>query len=255
MLETRIYSREVAHNAQLSWTRLDLEVALSTKVEQRLLELWAETEEDLNHMQKDMNDAIEHLEMQLEDLRSKFSSIPLRPASELAFDGDSTHGDSVLSLATPPQKPKSRSPEVCQHHGANLFAQPMVHTITPSILSSVAPSLIPFVRQFGGSQALGNSAPLTSSNLSYLPSFGSLPHQSPLDRLVATPPLRPLGFGGLGGVGDPSRSGGPGGLGGFGAPQGPPYALGFYRAAVTLANPISKVRWMLWISLMVGPLR
>ena len=34
-------------------------------------------------MQKDMDDVIEHLEMQQEDLRSKFSFVPLRPASEL----------------------------------------------------------------------------------------------------------------------------------------------------------------------------
>ena len=143
-LETRIRSREVAHNAQLSQTRLDVEVVLSTKVEQRLLELRTEPEEGLNRMQKDMDDAIEHLEMQLEDLRSKFSSFPLRPDSELPFDGDSTHGDSVLSLATPPQKPKSESPEVCQHQGGDLLANPMVHTVTPPLLSSDAPSSIPF---------------------------------------------------------------------------------------------------------------
>ena len=101
LLETRICRHGVAYNAQLSQTRLDLEVALSTKVEQRLLELRTESEEGLNRMQKDMDDAIEHLEMQLEDLGLKFGSIPLRPASELPFDGDSTHGDSVLSLAAP----------------------------------------------------------------------------------------------------------------------------------------------------------
>ena len=128
LLEMRICSHGVAHNAQLSQTQLDLEVALSTKVEQRLLELRTETEEGLYRMQKDMDDAIEYLEMQLEDLHSKFGFIPLRPASELPFDGDSMHGDSVLSLAPPPQKPKSESPEVCQHHGGNSFADPMVHT-------------------------------------------------------------------------------------------------------------------------------
>ena len=37
LLETRIRSHGVAHNAQLSQTRLDLEVALSTKLEQRFL--------------------------------------------------------------------------------------------------------------------------------------------------------------------------------------------------------------------------
>ena len=88
-------------------------MALSTKVEQRLLELWTETKEGLNHMQKDMDDAIEHVEMQLEDLHSKFGSIPLHPAFELPFDGDSMHGDSVLSLAMPPQKPKFEGPKVC----------------------------------------------------------------------------------------------------------------------------------------------
>ena len=112
LLETRIRSREVAHNAQLSENSLDLEVALSTKVEQRLLELRMETEEGLNRMQKDMDDAIEHLKMQLENLCSKFDSIPLRLASELPFDGDSTHGDSVLSLAAPPEKPKPESSDV-----------------------------------------------------------------------------------------------------------------------------------------------
>ena len=76
------------------------------KVEQRLLELWTETEEGLNRMQKDMDDAIQHLEVQLEDLCSKFGSTPLHPASELPFYGDSTHGNFVLSLATPPQKSK-----------------------------------------------------------------------------------------------------------------------------------------------------
>ena len=146
-----------------------------------------------------MDDAIERLEMQLEDLGSKFGSIPLCPASELPFDGDSTHGDSVLSLATPPHKPKSESPEVCQHHGGNLFADPMVHIVSPPILSSAAPSLIPFVAQSGGSETLGNSAPPPSADLSYLPSFGSLHQQSSLGPLQATPPLRPLGFGGLGG--------------------------------------------------------
>ena len=50
LLEMRIHSHGVAHNAQLSQTRLDLEVALSTKVEQRLLELPTETEEDLYRM-------------------------------------------------------------------------------------------------------------------------------------------------------------------------------------------------------------
>ena len=89
LLETRIRSREVVHNEQLSQTRLDLEVALSTEVEQRLLELSTETEEGLNRMQKDMDHAIEHLEKHLEDFRSKFGSIPLRLASELPFDGDS----------------------------------------------------------------------------------------------------------------------------------------------------------------------
>ena len=91
LLETRIRSHGVAHNAQLSQARLDLEVSCSTKVEQRLLELRMETEEGLNRMQKDMDDVIEHLEMQLEDLGSKFGSIPLRPTSELPFYGDSTH--------------------------------------------------------------------------------------------------------------------------------------------------------------------
>ena len=172
----RISSFGVAHNAQLSQTRLDLEMALSTKVEQRLLELRMETEEGLNRMQKDMDDAIEHLKMQLEDLGSKFGSIPLHPASELPFDRDSMHGDSILSLAPPPQKPKSESPEVCQHHGANLFVDPMVHTVTPPILSSATPSSIPFVGQSGGSETLGNSASLPSPDLSHLPSFGSLPY-------------------------------------------------------------------------------
>ena len=50
LLETRIRSHGVAHNAQLSQIGLDLEVALSTKVEQRLLELWIESEEGLNRM-------------------------------------------------------------------------------------------------------------------------------------------------------------------------------------------------------------
>ena len=213
LLETRICSHGVAHNAQLSQTRLDLKVALSTKVEQRLLELRTESEEGLNRMQKDMDDAIERLEMQLEDLGSKFGSIPLRPASELPFDGDSTHGDYVLSLATPRHKPKSESPEVCQHHGGNLFPGPMVHIVTPPILSSAAPSSIPFVGQSGGSETLGNFAPLPSPDLSYLPSFGSLPHQSPLDPLPATPPLRPLGFGGLSGSGILVGLGVPGGQG------------------------------------------
>ena len=63
LLETRIRNHEVVHNAQLSQNLLDIEVALSTKVEQRLLELWTETKEELNRMQKDMNYAIEHLEM------------------------------------------------------------------------------------------------------------------------------------------------------------------------------------------------
>ena len=201
LLETRIRSHGVAPNAQLSQTQLDLEVALSTKVEQRLPELRKETEEGLNRMQKDMDEAIEHLEMQLENLGSKFGSIPLHPASELPFDGDSTHGDSVLFLATPPQKPKSGSPEVCQHHGGDLFADPMVHTVTPPTLSSATQSSIPFVGQSGESETLGNSAPLPSLDLSYFPSFGSLPHQSPLDPLPARPPLRPLGFGGLCGLG------------------------------------------------------
>ena len=89
---------------------------------------------------------------------------------------------------------------------------------------------------------MGNSAPLPSPDLSYLPSFGSLPHQSPLDPLPATSPLRPLGFGGLGGSGDPGGSGGPGGPGGSGGPQGPPYAPGFYGAAFTPPNPIPKVK-------------
>ena len=75
-------------------------------------------------MQKDMDDAIEHLKMQLEDLRSKFGSVPLLLASGLPFDGNSMHGDSVLSLATPPQKAKSESPEVCQHHGAVYLQTP-----------------------------------------------------------------------------------------------------------------------------------
>ena len=193
-------------------------------------------------MQKDMDDAIEHLETQLEDLHSKFGSIPLRPASEMPLDRDSMHDDSVLSLATPPQRPKSESPEVCWHHGGNLFADPMVHIVTPPILSSVAPSSIPFVGQSARSETLGNYAPLPSPDLSYLPSFGSLPHQSPLDPLPATPPLRLLGFGGLGGSGEPSGSGVPGGPGAIWGPQGPPYALGFYRAAVTPPNPIPKIK-------------
>ena len=86
-------------------------------MEQRLLELRTENKEGLNRMQKYMDGAIEHLEMHLEDLGSKFGSIPLHPACELPFDRDSTHGDSVLSLATPSEKPKSENPEVCQHHG------------------------------------------------------------------------------------------------------------------------------------------
>ena len=52
-----------------------------------------------------MDDATEQLEMQLEDLRSKFGSIPLLPTSELAFDSDSTRGNSVMFLSAPPQKP------------------------------------------------------------------------------------------------------------------------------------------------------
>ena len=50
LLETRICNREVGHNAQLSQTRLDLEVGLSTNVEQRFLELQTEIEEGLNRM-------------------------------------------------------------------------------------------------------------------------------------------------------------------------------------------------------------
>ena len=118
----------------------------------------------------------------------------------------------------------------------------MVHTVTRPILSSAAPSLIPFVGQSGGSETLGNFAPALSSDLSYLPSFGSLPHQSPLDPLAATPPLRPLGFGGLDGSRDPGRFGGRVGPGGPGGPQGPPYAPSFYGAAVTPPNPIPKVK-------------
>ena len=53
---------------------------MSEKVEQRLLELRAETEEGLNRIQKDMDDAIEHLEMQLADLRSKIRFYSLTPS-------------------------------------------------------------------------------------------------------------------------------------------------------------------------------
>ena len=123
--------------------------------------------------------------------------------------------------------------------GTIYLQTPMVHTITPLVLSSATPSSIPFVGQSGGSEIFGNFVPPPSPDLSYfqgLPSFESLPYQSPLDPLPATPPLRPPGFEGLGGSGDPGRSGGPRG------PQGPSYALGFYGAAVTPPNPIPKVK-------------
>ena len=159
-----------------------------------------------------MDDAIENLEMQFEDLRSEFGSIPLRPASELPFDGYSTHGDSVLPSAAPPQKPECESPDVCRHHGGNLFADPMVHLVTPPVLSSAAPRSIPFAAQSGASETFGTPVSPPSPNLSCFqgfPSFEYLSHQSPLDPLPAMPPLRPPGFGGLGGSGCPGMSGGP----------------------------------------------
>ena len=209
-----------------------------------MLELRTETEEGLNRMQNDMDAAIEHLEMQLEDLRSKCSSIPLRSASELPFDGDSTHGHLVLFLATPPQKPKSESPDVCQHRGGNLFADPMVHTITPPVLSPAAPSSIPFAGQSVVPDTFGTSALPLSPDLSYLqglPSFGSLPHQYPLDLLPATPPLRPLGFGGLGGSGGLGRSGFPRDQG-LWVPTRSNLCSRFYGAHVTPPTPIPKVK-------------
>ena len=54
------------------------------------------------------------------------------------------------------------------------------------------------------------------------------------------PPLRPMGFGELGGSGDPGGSGGPRGPRGPGGPQRLSYALGFYRAVVTTPNPILR---------------